>query len=107
MVVYYYERFYGLKNMDYLYAANFVHEMGHNFGLRWGDPFGVDCHRGRYPWQFNFWFFGRYKSVMNYRYVFNILDYSDGSHGFNDHDDWENLDFSFFEIPNKLSFNEL
>jgi hypothetical protein len=34
---------------------------------------------------------------MNYQYVYSMLDYSDGSHGLFDHDDWLNLDFSFFE----------
>jgi len=34
---------------------------------------------------------------MNYCYTYRILDYSDGSHGRNDFDDWGNLDFYFFK----------
>jgi len=102
MVNYFYNLNYVIKDLDFLFAASFIHELGHHLGLRWGDPFGVDCNYGRYPWQFNYWLFGRYKSVMNYRYVFKILDYSDGSHGFNDHNDWGNLDFSHFEKPDNV-----
>jgi hypothetical protein len=103
MVNHFYNLDYVVKDLDFLFAASFVHELGHHFGLRWGDPFGVDCNWGRYPWQFNYWFFGRYKSIMNYRYVFKILDYSDGSHGFNDHNDWGNIDLSFFEKPDNVN----
>ena len=90
------------KSREYIWASNFVHELGHNFGLKWGRPLGCDCQFGKYPWQFNYWFFGTYKSVMNYRYTFSILDYSDGSHGRRDFDDWENIDLSYFEIPNQM-----
>ena len=82
-----------------IYASDIMHEMGHNFGLRWGNPFGVDCQFGKNPWQPNFWIFGRYKSIMNYRYTYSILDYSDGSNGFFDHDDWETIELSYFEKP--------
>lgn len=33
---------------------------------------------------------------MNYRYVFKLVDYSDGSHGENDFDDWGHLDLTQF-----------
>lgn len=87
------------KSLEYYYAAATMHEMGHNFGFRWGDPFGCDAQLGKYPWQINYWLFGSYKSLMNYRYTYKIFDYSDGTHGPLDHDDWSNLDFSYFEIP--------
>jgi hypothetical protein len=35
---------------------------------------------------------------MNYHYTYKILDYSDGSNGGRDFDDWSNLDFNYFEI---------
>jgi hypothetical protein len=49
-----------------------------------------------------YWIYENYKSVMNYRYVHKLLDYSDGTNGFNDYDDWGNLDLTWFELPNSL-----
>jgi hypothetical protein len=34
---------------------------------------------------------------MNYQYNYNIFDYSDGSHGRGDHEDWANIDLTYFE----------
>jgi len=34
---------------------------------------------------------------MNYRYNFKIVDYSDGTHGFMDRDEWGSLDLQRFE----------
>jgi hypothetical protein len=35
---------------------------------------------------------------MNYRYVYSgMIDYSDGSRGKNDFDDWNTLDLTFFQ----------
>jgi hypothetical protein len=38
---------------------------------------------------------------MNYGYMYgsiwNLVDYSDGSRGKNDFDDWNNIDYSYFE----------
>ena len=38
---------------------------------------------------------------MNYGYMYgtiwNLVDYSDGSHGKNDFDDWSNINFGYFE----------
>jgi len=87
------------KELDYCYGSAIMHEMGHNFGMRWGNPFGCDAQRGKRPWQLGFWRYGNYKSIMNYRYTYKIFDYSDGSHGFRDHNDWEAVDLSYFEIP--------
>ena len=94
---FYYDSFEGKISMSYLYAANFMHEMGHNFGIRFGKPFGCDNFLGTKLWQPAYWRFGRYKSIMNYRYVFTILDYSDGTHGIADYDDWKNIDLNYFE----------
>jgi hypothetical protein len=74
-----------------------MHETGHNFGIRFGEPFGCDCWIGKYPWQICFWFIRNYKSIMNYQYTYNIFDYSDGSHGRGDYDDWANIDLTYFE----------
>lgn len=85
------------KTLPYYYASATMHEMGHNFGFKWGDPFGCDAQFGKYPWQPFYYVFGNYKSIMNYRYTYKIFDYSDGTHGFLDHDDWAALDLTYFE----------
>lgn len=90
-----------LKSLGYCYGSAIMHEMGHNFGMRWGNPFGCDAQRSKKPWQLGFWIYRNYKSIMNYRYTYKIFDYSDGSHGHRDSDDWENIDLTYFEIPEK------
>jgi hypothetical protein len=77
-----------------------MHEIGHNFGIRFGNPFGCDFPGSGSPFRLSYWIFRNYKSVMNYRYTYFILDYSDGSHGRRDFDDWENLDLTWFEYKN-------
>ena len=60
----------------------------------------VDDNQGtKTPLKLSYWLFGRYKSIMNYRYTYFILDYSDGSHGALDSDDWDKIDLSYFEKP--------
>jgi hypothetical protein len=78
-----------------VYAGSIMHETGHQLDIR--AP-GVDNYNTCWPWQVGFWQYGRYKSVMNYRYVFtNMLDYSDGTHGKNDYDDWGTIDLTNFQ----------
>ena len=85
------------KDLDYLFASAIVHEMGHNFGIKAGNPKGCDVQLSKYPWQIGWWIYRNYKSIMNYHYTYEILDYSDGSHGKRDYDDWSNIDFKYFE----------
>jgi len=89
-----------LKPLSYIYASSIMHETGHNFGIRWGNPFGCDARFSYKPWQIGFWLYFNYKSIMNYIYTYSILDFSDGSHGRRDHNDWTNIDLTYFEIPN-------
>ena len=42
--------------------------------------------------------FRNYLSCMNYNYVWVLADYSDGSHGKNEHDDWSTIGFTRFQI---------
>ena len=81
---------------DINYAGGYMHETGHTLGLN-GFLIGGHDRDSYYPWQYNFWKFQAYKSCMNYRYVFKIVDYSDGSNGLNDFDDWEHIDLSLFQ----------
>jgi len=88
------------RSLDNFYGSAMMHEMGHNFGIRFGEPFGCDNWFAKYPWQPLFWFIRNYKSMMNYQYTYSIFDYSDGSHGRGDFDDWDNIDLTYFEYPN-------
>ncbi len=87
------------RSLDNFYGSAMMHEMGHNFGIRFGEPFGCDNWFAKYPWQLLFWFIRNYKSMMNYQYTYSIFDYSDGSHGRGDFNDWDNIDLTYFEYP--------
>ena len=34
---------------------------------------------------------------MNYGYMYRLVDYSDGSRGKNDFDDWDRMDLTYFQ----------
>ncbi len=87
------------KSTDYITASLIIHEMGHNFGIRFGEPFGCDNRLSTSPLRLGWYIWGNYKSIMNYRYTYTILDYSDGSHGKIDYDDWDKIDLTYFEKP--------
>ena len=93
------------KELDYIYASIIMHEMGHNFGIKFGNPLGCDNRGTIYPWRLSYWLFGNYKSIMNYRYTYEIFDYSDGSHGWLDFNDWGEIDLTYFEYPENNSNN--
>jgi hypothetical protein len=96
------ERYHALRPgvpLDFFHASVIMHEIGHHFGIRFGTPFGCDNQFTKYPWQVGWWLFRNYQSIMNYRYTYGILDYSDGSHGKRDFDDWSYLKFDYFELP--------
>jgi hypothetical protein len=63
---------FNLKNIDYFYASAIVHEMGHNFGLKNGNPPGVDVQLSKWPWQKGWWIYKDYESIMNYHYTYKI-----------------------------------
>ena len=84
---------------DVVYASCYMHELGHTLGLDW--LLGHQTPEGYGP-QYPLWWLTRsYKSIMNYGYMYGFLydlvDYSDGSRGKNDYDDWSNIDFSYFD----------
>jgi len=95
------------KSDEYIFAYLFMHELGHNFGIRFGNPLGCDLRGTSNPLRPSYWIFRNYKSVMNYRYTYFVLDYSDGSHGKRDFDDWENIDLTWFEYVNSDSVKKL
>ena len=87
------------KPLEYFYGSVLMHEMGHNFGIRSGNPGGCDNFFAKYPWQIQFWIWRTYVSIMNYQYTYYHFDYSDGTNGWNDFDDWSTIDLSYFEKP--------
>lgn len=83
-----------LLDKDIVFASAYMHECGHTLDII--NP-GVDDQYSKYPWQLNWWKWRPYKSVMNYGYMFLMVDYSDGSRGKYDFDDWNNLDLTAFQ----------
>lgn len=84
----------------WLTMAASMHEMGHTFGLIVTKYNGIDNHNTIKPYYKEFWEYRQYKSLLNYFYTYQLMDFSDGSHGRGDYDDWGNLDFSFFKNTN-------
>jgi hypothetical protein len=81
-------------NRACVYTGSIMHETGHTLAI-WAP--GCDAPGSYWPWQRNFWVYAPYKSVMNYRYIYNgINDYSDGSNGKNDFNDWAAMDLTYF-----------
>ena len=79
-----------------VYASCYMHETGHTLDIY---NQGVDNRDTYFPWQEGFWIWGRYKSCMNYRYVYRLVDYSDGSRIINDFNDWVDMDLTAFQRP--------
>jgi hypothetical protein len=70
------------------HACVMLHELDHTLGIYMGHPLGCYNQLMRNPCSLQRVLFKNYHSVMNYQYSYEILDYSDGSHGFGDYDDW-------------------
>jgi hypothetical protein len=82
------------KQRALIYAGAIMHEVGHSLAI-WNR--GVDNRNSYWPWQTGFWRYAPYKSVMNYRYIYtDLADYSDGSRGKNDFNDWGTMDLTHF-----------
>ncbi|MFA5102276.1 MAG: right-handed parallel beta-helix repeat-containing protein [Candidatus Thermoplasmatota archaeon] len=82
---------------SWLAIAASMHEMGHTFGLIVAKYNGIDNHNTLKPYYKEFWMFLSYRSILNYMYTYSFMNFSDGSHGRGDFNDWRNLDFSFFK----------
>lgn len=80
-----------------VFAGAFMHETGHTLGIFHSNTPGCDDQEGKFPWEINFWRWRPYISVMNYGYVYKMVDYSDGSRGKNDFDDWGHIDLTRFQ----------
>jgi hypothetical protein len=53
----------------------------------------------RFPWNDEYWEWGPYKSCMNYRYVYKLVDYSNGDDEDHDQNDWDVIDLTRFTLP--------
>ncbi|MBN2599885.1 MAG: hypothetical protein JXA75_05030 [Candidatus Thermoplasmatota archaeon] len=83
---------------EFVYASALMHELGHTLGIFSGNTPGCDNRNSVYPWKYEYWKYLPYKSVMNYRYIYTeLIDYSDGSRGKNDFNDWGFIDLTFFQ----------
>jgi hypothetical protein len=89
-----------------LVAATVLHELGHTLSIA---PYTIEgCDNislfdiREIRQYIEEW--GNYKSVMNYLYVGSkkIIDFSDGTHGYNDQNDWEKFYLPFFQIENNI-----
>ena len=73
-------------------AVAVMHEMGHTCGMAYEHCGGVDNFLDDGTWD-------NYQSCMNYvKYGQRLFDYSDGTHGENDADDWGSLYLGHFQI---------
>lgn len=79
---------------DIVYASCYMHEMGHTLGF-W--PIPGHNRFSQYPWQIGWWISHSYRSCMNYGWTYLMVDYSDGSRRAPDLNDWERMDYSYFE----------
>jgi hypothetical protein len=79
-----------------VYAGGIMHEMGHTLSIFGGNVPGCDNPYSVFPRR-DWWKWRNYMSCMNYNYVYYVVDYSDGSRGRNDHDDWGTIDLTLFQ----------
>jgi len=82
------------RQREIVYGGAIMHETGHTLGIfRWNTP-GCDNHDAEkkdwLKWR-------NYRSCMNYNFVYSLVDYSDGSRGKNDFDDWNRIELTFFQ----------
>ena len=85
------------RDREVAIASLFMHELGHTLGLFEFTFDGIDNESCNAFWLKGWWIYRNYKSCLNYRYSFSLIDYSDGTHGRNDFDDWGNIDLTFFQ----------
>ena len=79
---------------EIVYASAYMHELGHTFGF-WPIPGHDDSSKG--PWQLGWWLARPYRSCMNYAWMYQLVDYSDGSRSSPDLNDWNRINYASFE----------
>ena len=83
-----------ILDRDTVYASAYMHENGHILDFR---PIPGHDQNSKFPWQIGWWLNRPYRSCMNYGYMYTTVDYSDGSRGSVDLDDWERMDLAAFQ----------
>ena len=83
-----------LGDENIVYGSAYMHELGHSFAF-WPIP-GHD-QNSRNPLQPGYWENRPYRSCMNYGWIYQIVDYSNGSGAEPDIDDWARIDYHYFE----------
>ena len=78
-------------------AGGIMHQLGSTLGLTVETHYGNDNWRTSMIGSFEWMLYHRYRSSMNYLYKYRMLNYSDGSKGTFDFDDWSHLDLAFFK----------
>ena len=87
-------------------ASCAMHELGHSLGIApwtWGGNDNLTFAQGKAAKAAYLEQWGNYRSVMNYYYIFNkkLADYSDGTHGPGDQNDWKAFDLTSFKKDDK------
>jgi len=85
-----------------LLASAVMHELGHSLGINNSVVGGNDnatFGQGKAAKAAYLARWGNYKSVMNYYYIWDnkLVDYSDGTHGSGDVNDWKVFDLTYFK----------
>ncbi len=93
------------KQRAIIYATAMMHETGHVLGIFHDNSEGCDNREAVKPWQPLFWIYFRYRSCMNYAWMYQFVDYSDGSNGKYDKNDWENIDLTLFQQERNQYYN--
>jgi len=83
-----------LLDTEIIYASAYIHELGHTFDF---NPIPGHNSLCKGPWQPGWWLARPYRSCMNYAWMYQIVDYSNGSRSSPDLDDWSRIDYSSFE----------
>lgn len=88
-----------------VYATAMMHETGHVLGIYHDNVEGCDNHSAVWPWQKGWWIWKSYRSCMNYGYMYQLVDYSNGENGKYDNDDWNTIDLTRFQQERNPYFN--
>jgi len=83
-----------LGNREIVYGSAYMHELGHSFAF-WPIPGHDDDSKN--PLQPGYWENRPYRSCMNYGWIYQIVDYSNGTGAEPDIDDWARINYHYFE----------